>query len=71
MFGRKKNFPRPDTGLAPQPVEDAPSADGDQPGLEGPLGIIGVADRVDGQKDVLNRILDILRFAVVARCQGA
>jgi len=46
-----------------QPIERTPVGYGDEPGPERTVGIVGLADGVDGQRNVLNRVLYFARVA--------
>src|SRR6266851_2637657 len=71
MLGFKRRFAQAQTALAAQPVDYPAMRDGNQPWAEGPAWIVGVADSVDRQQYVLNRVLDIRRIAMVSGHEGA
>ena len=71
MFSRKFDFAGARPHLAPQPVDNAPVGDGDQPGPERTAGIIGMADGMDRQEDVLYRVFDVAGVAKTSRRQRA
>src|SRR5260370_6868392 len=71
MLGCKRRFAPAQATLPAQPVDDATMRDGDEPRSEGSARIIGMADRVHRQQDVLNCVLHIRWISVMPCDQGA
>jgi hypothetical protein len=60
MGGRQLSFPQPATPAPAQPVDEAMARHREQPGGEGPAGVVALADRMDDQQDVLDAVLDLV-----------
>src|SRR6516165_10193205 len=67
MVARQRGFPRSQPPLTAKPIDKAAIGDRDQPRAEGPRRIVSLPHGVDGQQNVLHRVLSVARVTM-PRC---
>src|SRR6516165_5922623 len=67
MVARQRGFPRSQPPLTAKPIDKAAIGNRDQPRAEGPRRIVSLSHGVDGQQNVLHRVLSVARVTM-PRC---